>query len=271
MLLNLNESFKIFYHKFTEIATVRKGLILTFFTFVVKYAHMYFKGGKFMNLNSKRLRDEAKFQVFAHLSKGMLAYVLSGLITTLIVYNIQITATTKNVSLIPDTLEKALIIYSVLFLAALANLPLTFCAERFYLLISRHTPLESIPLKSFFEPFEKPSLFLKGSLLILLVSVMNVLGVFVLVVPVYLAFGLSVFHLSDAPEISVFEAMKRSAKTMKGKKMFAFKTLLPLWFTKALVSYFLSSLYFISFFVTSVIEIMIFVVLAMIYDKSRQE
>lgn len=224
-----------------------------------------------MNLNSKTLRAEARFQVFAHLSKGILAYILSGLITTLIVYNIQITAVSKNVSLIPDTAEKALIIYSVLFLALIANLPLTFCAERFYLLISRQTPLEPISLKCFFEPFEKPSLFFKGSLLVLLVSVMNVLGIFVLVFPVYLAFGLSVFHLSDNPEISVFEAMKRSAKTMKGKKMFAFKTLLPLWCTMAVFSYLLSSLYFVSFFVTSVIEIMIFVVLALIYEKSRQE
>lgn len=117
-----------------------------------------------MNLNSKRIRDEARFQVFAHLSKAILAYILSGIITTVVTYNLQLSAFTKNVSLFSNNPKVTLITLFVMLAGIILNLPLSFCAQRFYLLISRHIPLEPIPLKSFFEPFEKPRLLLKGGL-----------------------------------------------------------------------------------------------------------
>ena len=222
-----------------------------------------------MKLQRKRQRDEARFQVFAHLTKALVAYVLSGIISTAVIYNMQITAKTHNVELFTANLKTLGIVYLTLVLASVINMPLAFCAERFYLLISRQSPLETIPLKRFFEPFGTPALLFKGAFLLIVISILEIFGVFVLVFPVYLAFSTSVFFLSDNPEISVFEALKRSAKLMRGKKMEAFLTILPLMGTYLLVTYFLSALPFISFFITSIVQIMIFVVLAMIYDKNK--
>ena len=224
-----------------------------------------------MKLERKRLRDEARFQVFAHLSKGLIAYVLSGIISTAVIYNMQITANARNVELFTTDIKTLGIIYFTIILASVINMPLAFCAERFYLLISRESPLSSIPIKRFFEPFSKPALLLKGAILLIVISILEIFGIFVLVFPVYLAFSMSVFFLSDNPEISIFEALKRSAKMMHGKKMEAFLTILPLMGTYLLVNFFFSSFYFISFFITSVIQIMLFVVLAMIYDKNKKE
>ena len=220
-----------------------------------------------MDINSKKIRDEAKFQVFAHLSKALLVYILSGIISTVVMYNMQITALDKNITF---NLETAPIIYFITLVGVIINMPLSFCAQRFYLILSRQTPFEPIPLKRFFEPFEKPAFLLKGTALLLVTSILDAFGIFVLYFPVYLAFFASAFVLADNPELSVFEAMKRSATLMKGRKMFAFKTLLPLFAIYILAAVFLASFYFISFFVTSVVQIMIFVTLAMIYDKSRQ-
>ncbi len=223
-----------------------------------------------MKLERKRLRDEARFQVFAHLSKGLIAYVLSGIISTAVIYNMQLTASTHNVELFTTNMKTLGIVYLTLILASVINMPLAFCAQRFYLLISRESPLNSIPIKRFFEPFGTPALLLKGAVLLIVISILEIFGIFVLVFPVYLAFSMSVFFLSDNPEISVFEALKRSAKMMRGKKMEVFLTILPLMGTYLFVNFFFSSLYFISFFITSVIQIMLFVVLAMIYDKNKQ-
>ncbi len=221
-------------------------------------------------MDSKRIRDEARFQVFAHMSKAILAYILSGIITTVVVYNLQISAFSRNISLVSDNPKVVLITFFAMTAGLILNLPLSFCAQRFFLVLSTHTPMEPIPLKRFFEPFEKPKLLLKGALLVLLTSILSVLGIFVLIFPVWLAFSAAVFFLSENPEISVFEALKRSAKMMKGRKMFAFKTLLPLFLIYIGISVFLGSLYLVSFFAQTVTEIMIWVVLAIIYNENKK-
>lgn len=224
-----------------------------------------------MNFERKRLRDNARFQVFGHLSKVLVSYVLSYIISNAVIYNMQLVAQDKNVELFTGDIKTLGIIYLTLVLALLINMPLSFCAQRFYLIISRESPFQTIPLKRFFEPFATPALLLKGTLLLIVISILNTLGVFVLVLPVYLAFSAAVFYLSDNPEISVFEALKRSAKMMRGKKFFAFMTLLPLFGLNIAAWVFLSSLYFVYFFVSSILQVMIFVVLALIYDKNKKE
>lgn len=219
--------------------------------------------------NSKRIRDIARFQVFAHLGKAILAYILSGIITTVVTYNINLTAMAGNINLASGNLKVSGIVLFALTAGMILELPFAFSATRFFLLISRQTPLESIPVRCFFEPFFDVKFLLKGALLVFVTGLLNTLGIFVLIIPVWLAFGTAVFHLSDNPEISVFEALKRSARMMKGKKMFAFKTLLPLFAVYLGVSLFLNSVYFISFFVLSVTQIIINVVLAVIYNENK--
>ena len=223
-----------------------------------------------MNINPKVIRDETKFLVFAHLSKALIVYILSSIISTVIVYNMQITVLGMNTPLDYTNPKTLGLVYGIIAIAFIVNLPLTFCAHRFYLALSRHTTLEPLPLKTFFEPFMSISLFLKGSMIILLTLILEVLGIFVLIFPVWLAFFPAIFVLADDPEISLFGALKKSAKIMKGNKMIAFKTLLPFFAFYIIATLFFNSFYFLSFFVTAISQLMIYVAFAMIYDKSRQ-
>ncbi len=222
-----------------------------------------------MNNKSKNLRDNARFLVFLNISKALTAYFLSGIISTLITYNMQVTIISKNLfyEVTPQLLA---IQFLITFLALIVNLPLSFCAQRFYLSIARNSASQPLFLRDFFTPFANPKLLVKGAFLVFLTSILNVLGIFVLIFPVYLAFSMAVFFLSDNPEISVFEALKRSAKLMKGKKWFAFKTVIPLFAVYILFNLLFASLYFISFIVTAVIEVMITVTLALIYDEGTK-
>lgn len=221
-----------------------------------------------MNDKSKNLRDNARFLVFLNIPKALTAYFLSGIVSTLITYNMQVTILNKNITSVDDELMKTIVL--ITFLAVLVNLPLSFCAQRFYFLVSSCSPLKPLLLREFFTPFSNPKFLLKGTLLVILTSILNVLGIFVLIFPVFLAFSMAVFFLSDNPEISVFEALKRSAKLMKGKKWFAFKTVIPLFAVYILFNLLFASLYFISFIVTAIIEIMLTVTLALIYNEETK-
>lgn len=224
-----------------------------------------------MKGNGKIYRDNAKFQVIAHLPKALLAYIFSGIVATIAMLNIQITVISKNLLYVSDDPKIPLSILAATFLAFVVNLPLSFCSQRFYLLISRTSPFSPVPIRDFFKPFQSPKLILKGCVLLLIVELLNALGLVVLVFPVLLSFCMATYFLADNPEMSVFKSLSSSVKFMKGKKWFAFKAVIPIYLTYVIVQLIFSSLYFISFFVTAVIEVMLYVVLAMIYNDGLNE
>ncbi|MBR6633183.1 MAG: DUF975 family protein [Clostridia bacterium] len=106
--------------------------------------------------------------------------------------------------------------------------------------------------------------------MMLITSFLTVIGSVVLVFPVYFTYCMAVFVTLDKPEASVFSALRESRRMMKGHKWTAFRTTLPILAAYALVSIFLNSLYFISFFVISIVEAVFFVTLAIIYDDIRR-
>lgn len=223
-----------------------------------------------MKEKCKRYRDSAKLAVFSHMNSAILAVIASGLVATLINYYYQITAVDKNVNIFSGDVEVLKLTAMVALLSVFANLPLSYCAARFYLVISRKSPFERATLKELFAPFSSPALLLKGSLLMLITSFLTVIGSVVLVFPVYFTYCMAVFVTLDKPEASVFSALRESRRMMKGHKWTAFRTTLPILAAYALVSIFLNSLYFISFFVISIVEAVFFVTLAIIYDDIRR-
>lgn len=223
-----------------------------------------------MKRQCKRYRDSAKISVFSHLSQSVLAVILSGLVSTVIVYYYQFSAIERNVDIFsindPEALKTTL---AVSLMALFANLPLSFCATRFYLLISRTPFHQPVRMKEFFAPFSKPSYILKGSVLVLLNTVITMLGAFVLVFPVYFAYCMAVFCMADNSEISPFKALALSRRMMRGHKWLAFRTMLPLFAVYILFTGVLSSFMFFSFLITSTVEAMIFVCTAHIYNDLR--
>lgn len=219
----------------------------------------------------KRYRDSAKLSVFLHINSAILAVITSGLVATVINYYYQVTATEKNVNIFSGDLEVLKLTALVSLMSVLANLPLSYCAARFYLIIARKAPFEKATMKELFAPFLSPSAIIKGSLLMLISSVLTLLGAVVLVFPVYFTYCMAVFITCDKPEISAFSALRESRRMMKGHKWTAFRTTLPILAVYALVSLFLNTLYFISFFVISIVEAVFFVTLAVIYDDIRSD
>ncbi len=223
-----------------------------------------------MKEKRRRYRENAKFAVFSHIGGALLAVVLSGIVSTLISSYYQYTAEINNIDLYSDDIEVMKITLAVSLLSTLINLPVAFSAARFYLVISRKSPLEPATLKEFFAPFTSPAFLIKGSVLMLITSILTLLGAFVFVFPVYFMYCMSVFIISDDPSISPIKALTLSRRMMKGSKWMAFMTTLPILALYVVLTFIFSSLYFLSFFITSIVESVFFVTLAMIYEDLRR-
>lgn len=223
-----------------------------------------------MKEKCKRYRDSAKLAVFSHMNGAILAVISSGLVATIINYYYQLAAVDKNVNIFSGDIEVLKLTALVSLLSTVANLPLSYCATRFYLVISRKSPYERATLKELFAPFSSPSVLIKGSVLILINAILTLLGIAVFVFPVYFTYCMAVFVTFDKPDISPIGALRESRRIMKGHKWTAFRTALPILAVYALVSLFLNSLYFLSFFVISIVEAVFFVTLAVIYDDIRR-
>ncbi|MBE6700725.1 MAG: hypothetical protein E7582_02405 [Ruminococcaceae bacterium] len=217
----------------------------------------------------RKYRESAKVQVFSHIGQIFFAVIITGLVSSLISYHFQLTAFNKNIELIsgdPEMLKIALIVSA---LSSIVTLPLTFCLTRFYLLTSRTHIFQKIPIKAYFTPFESPSYLLKCSLLTLTLTVINCLGVFLLIFPVFLSFCMAPFIMSDNPETSVFSALKKSFKMMRGKKMMAFRASFPFLIFYLVITMFFASIPVISFIMTAAGEALFYVTLALIYNDLK--
>ena len=129
---------------------------------------------------------------------------------------------------------------------------------------------EKLSLKEYFAPFGNIKLIVNGAILIIVQLLLVVIGVFVLIFPVYLSFCMAPFILSDHPEMSFTKALSYSRKMMKGRKMEAFLTVIPVFgFVMVLTMLLGSSLLGILF--TSVAQAVFYLVLARVYDKIKNE
>ncbi len=217
-----------------------------------------------MKEKRRQYRDLAKLAVFSHLGSSLIAVIFSGLVSTVINYYYQVTAENMNVDIFSPDPELYSITLAVSLASVLINLPLSFCATRFYLIISRKTISQRATMREFFAPFSQPSFLLKGCVLVLLTTVLNSLGILLLFFPVYFTFCMSVFILQDDPRISPVKALSHSMKMMKGNKWLAFCTTLPILLLELLLSPLLGSIFFSM--VVYTVQAVFYVTLAMIYN-----
>lgn len=222
-----------------------------------------------MKEQRKKLRDLAKMSVFSHMYQAIFAVIMSGFVSTIVLFVYQYNAIEKNVDIFSATPEQALVTLIVTALAALANLPLSFCANRFYLILSRKPHFERATARELFYPFTDPKMIFRGSLIVVFQSLLCVLGVFVLVFPVYFTYCMAIFAFYDNPSLSVFGALKESRRVMKGRKWQAFLTCLPVLLLYLVLNVAFSGFYFLSFFISAIFEALFFVLLAHIYNANK--
>ena len=104
---------------------------------------------------------------------------------------------------------------------------------------------------------------LLNSLLVYLASI----PMFIFVLPVSYAYCMAVFIFLDNDSISPIKALTLSRRMMKGKKWGAFLTTLPLVLLQAAVTLLLGGLPLLATLITSVIQAVEFVTLAVIYNE----
>lgn len=225
-----------------------------------------------MKEKNRAYRDSAKFAVFSHLGASIMAVILSGLMETLVMSYYMANAEQKGINIFemnPSNIEILKVTLIVALLATIVNMPLSFCATRFYLLISRKGIAERATMKEFFAPFTDVGTIIKGTLVMLLTLLINALGVYVLVFPVYLSYCMAVFVMHDDPQVSPIKAMTLSRRMMKGHKWHTFCTVIPLLLLNFALTYLMSSLILFSFLITSIVQSVYFVTLAVIYNDLK--
>ncbi len=222
-----------------------------------------------MKEQCKKYRDIAKIAVFSHLGSSVVAVIFSGLVSTLINYYYQTMADELNVDIFFADPKLYGMTLAVSLVSMLVNLPLSLCATRFYLIISRKSIYTRATMREFFMPFSHPRFLLKGSFLVLMTTILNFLGFFVFFFPVYFAFCMSVFVLQDDPGMSPFKALSASCRIMKGHKWLAFRTTLPILLLEMLLTPLLGSIIFS--IIIYVIQAVFYVTLAVIYNSVRGE
>ncbi len=223
-----------------------------------------------MNNKRKQYRELAKLSVISHLTSALLSVVFSSLIMSLIFSFYLNSAADRNVDIFTGDEETLKITMIVWTLSLLVNIPLQFCAMRFYLVISRKGLAQRATMGEFFAPFTDFSLFIKGSAVFILLTLLTALGFAILSLPIYFTYCMSVFVISDNPQLSVFQALRTARRTVKGHKLTVFITVLPLVLIYFVTSILLSSLPIFGFLVPSVIQAIIFTVYAVIYNDIKQ-
>lgn len=221
-----------------------------------------------MQEQRKEIRRVAVFKTTTNIALVLLTVMASGIVSTVVNFVYQYYAMVKGVDLDPATAtpEVLLMTLAVPFISMLLNLPLTYCAWRFYLLISRSTLKERASIKSFFSPFSSVRHLVSGTAVIFIQLILTMLGSFVLIFPVYLSVCMASFVLADDPDISPFGAFKRSYLLMKGHKMEAFLTVIPIFGVYMLLMVLLSAS-FLGTLLSSVAQAVFYIALALIYNK----
>ncbi len=240
-----------------------------------------------MKEKCKRYRDLAKMAVFSHFNSSLIAFISLSFVSTLIMRYYQMTAVEKNVDIFAP--ESKAITLLVLAFAMLINLPLEFCATRFFLIISRKSRFERATVKELFYPFSSAKLLIKGSFIQLIINVFLYIGlvislvlvqrniylsllalpVLLLTLFVYLTYCMSAFVISDNITFSPIKAMRVSRQMMKKNRWLVVRTMIPVIAVYALATLVLSSLFFFSYFILMTIYSVMFVTLAVIYDDKK--
>ncbi len=104
------------------------------------------------------------------------------------------------------------------FLAIVINLPFEYLLMRYYFILSGTPANAKCSLKVFFSGMENVSAFLKGALIVLIISVLSALGIIVGYYPVFLTFCMAPFYLALDPKLGVGKALSKSRALMKGHK-----------------------------------------------------
>ena len=217
-----------------------------------------------------KYRDKAKLVVFSNFFNIVVAYFLSQIVTTLIMNFFLISAGEKNVDLASKTPEMLFTVVTVAFLALLASLPLVASFYYYLLSLSKSTVGERVPLKTFFTLFSKPTALLKCSFAVLILSVLYALSS-VFVLPVFYMLAPTLLVLFENPETSFFKALSTSRRTMKGRKMLAFRTSLPFLILSLVASALSATLPFFSVLIAAVSEAMFYTSIALVYLDARAD
>ncbi len=123
--------------------------------------------------------------------------------------------------------EKDMGIYMLIYLAVtLLNMPFQYCMMRYFFALSATAVDTPCPVRVFISGFENAGTLLKGTLAVTLVHLLSGIGIFVGYYPVFLTVCMAPYYIMIDSKITVWQAVKKSCRLMKGNKMEAFRILL---------------------------------------------